>query len=987
MDNGGHLVFGVQGSGQLDRERWPARKAYNDGQWHMVTATMSASGHGLLRRRRPGRPALRHHPGRDLRRLLADGRRRARRLAEPAEQPQLRRLRRRGRDLPDRARARTRSSRSTRPAGALRSSRRLRATRTARRSTPTIPTCTGASASPAAATALDSGRSLNTGTYYNGVHPRPGRRASPGTPPPTFDGNDGIRLLQRPVLQSDGLLRGGLVQHDHQPAAARSSASATTRAGSSGSYDRHVYMQDDGKLVFGVWTGQTNTITTPGAYNDGSWHHVVATQAGRRHEAVRRRRTDRHQRHRPHAQTYNGYWKVGGDNTWGSSSAYFNGTIDEAAVYSYELGADRVTAHFLAGGGHLNAPPAAAFTASTDQRRATFDAAGSSDPDGTVAGVRMGLRGQHDGHRCESGPHVLRQAGTYTVKLTVTDNKGAASVVSHDVVVTVPNGPGDNYGAAVFADSPTALLAARRVERTHGGRCQRCPEPRHLLTTVSTLGAVRGLADRQHRRDVRRRRRLRVVRPTRSTTRPPTPRRPGSRPTRPPAGRSSASATTPIGSSNNYDRHVYMQDDGHLVFGTYTGQLNTITSDAAYNNDQWHHVVATQGSDGMKLYVDGVLVGTNSQTQAAGLHRLLEGRRGRHLGLEQHYFERDHRRGRRLRQGAESQLRSPPITPRRLRHRTRSRLQRSRSTRAICSVTADASDFIRSGRHDRQLLRGTSVTAGLPTGPIAGHTYDGQGDVHDHADGDRRRWRRRHGDARGHGEAGQCVADRSTSPPRSIISTSAWTQVRRPTPDGTIDSYAWDFGDDTTGSRQDGHPQLPAGRGLHGDADGDRRRRRDGHREADRHGYRAAPSRLSLCSPARPIRSLLSVDGSASSDPDGTVTGYAWDFGDNATGSGASRDPYYAASGTYAVKLTVTDNDGKTGTITQQVNVTRNNTSPTASFTTNGHRPEGGRRRQRVHRSGRHDQELRLELWRRQDRDREDRLAHVTTRRGRTRSR
>ena len=61
-----------------------------------------------------------------------------------------------------------------------------------------------------------------------------------------------------------------------------------------------------------------------------------------------------------------------------------------------------------------------------------------------------------------------------------------------------------------------------------------------------------------------------------------------------------------------------MQDDGRLVFGTWTGQMNTITTPTPYNDGQWHHVVATQSGDGMKLYVDGELVGTNPQTQAEG---------------------------------------------------------------------------------------------------------------------------------------------------------------------------------------------------------------------------------------------------------------------------------------------------------------------------------------------------------------------------------
>jgi len=62
-------------------------------------------------------------------------------------------------------------------------------------------------------------------------------------------------------------------------------------------------------------------------------------------------------------------------------------------------------------------------------------------------------------------------------------------------------------------------------------------------------------------------------------------------------------------------------------------------------------------------------------------------------------------------------------------------------------------------------------------------------------------------------------------------------------------------------------------------------------------------------------------DGSASSDPDGTITTYAWDFGDANTGSGITVSHTYAAAGTYTVQLTVTDDDGATGTDSQDVAV------------------------------------------------------------------
>ena len=47
------------------------------------------------------------------------------------------------------------------------------------------------------------------------------------------------------------------------------------------------------------------------------------------------------------------------------------------------------------------------------------------------------------------------------------------------------------------------------------------------------------------------------------------------------------------------------------------GAVQTVTSPATYRNNAWHHVVATLGPTGMKLYVDGALVGQNATASTA----------------------------------------------------------------------------------------------------------------------------------------------------------------------------------------------------------------------------------------------------------------------------------------------------------------------------------------------------------------------------------
>ena len=170
------------------------------------------------------------------------------------------------------------------------------------------------------------------------------------------------------------------------------------------------------------------------------------------------------------AENYPGYWKVGGDVTWGSSSNYLDGTIDEVAVYLSELSAGRVAAHYAAAApAPVNQAPVADFTATTTGLSADVVST-STDADGTIAGYAWEFGDGGTSTVADPLPHAYAAAGSYDVKLTVTDNQGATNSITKSVTVAAVNqAPVANFTATTSGLSADVVSTSTDADGTIAG--------------------------------------------------------------------------------------------------------------------------------------------------------------------------------------------------------------------------------------------------------------------------------------------------------------------------------------------------------------------------------------------------------------------------------------------------------------------------------------------------------------------------------------
>jgi hypothetical protein len=119
------------------------------------------------------------------------------------------------------------------------------------------------------------------------------------------------------------------------------------------SWDKMLWVDNAGRVVFAVYPGATVELATASTYLDGKWHlaaGVLNTSTGMSlyvDAAAALTNTTRS------AQSYNGYWHIGWDNentgwTDPPSNPYFGGTLADAAIFPTALTSVQISTLFRA---------------------------------------------------------------------------------------------------------------------------------------------------------------------------------------------------------------------------------------------------------------------------------------------------------------------------------------------------------------------------------------------------------------------------------------------------------------------------------------------------------------------------------------------------------------------------------------------------------------------------------------------------------------
>jgi len=443
------------------------------------------------------------------------------------------------------------------------------------------------------------------------------------------------------------------------------------QTGASSNYDKHLYMDNAGHVLFGVYAGRTATVSTTATLNDGQWHQAVGTLSSVNGISLfvdgALVATD------STAKTQDGiagYWRLGYDNLsgWppaGSVSSYaFTGSLDEASIYPTALTAGQVQQQYtdaVASSYTVAVTPTdttSGVVGTGTQARWTVypppTVTGLVTPFTTAAGSVISNRALP--YTCPAGSCTYTVAGapggiglstattgTPLPSVTVSATSGtiylrgtvSASAAPGTYPVTVtPADVASGVAGPVAASSwtvnaaPTATAYTADVTGQGASNYWRLGEASGTTGTdsVGTLnlseqagvthgasGAILTNTDTASTFDGN------SADGSASTQTAITGPNTFSeeiwfRTTTTSGGKLLGFGNATTGLSTHYDRHTYMDNAGHLTFGVCptSGCPASLTTSGTYNDGQWHQAVGTLSTAGMSFYVDGVIVATTT---------------------------------------------------------------------------------------------------------------------------------------------------------------------------------------------------------------------------------------------------------------------------------------------------------------------------------------------------------------------------------------
>ncbi len=370
---------------------------------------------------------------------------------------------------------------------------------------------------------------------------------------------------------------------------------SSQKTGDGGNRDRVIYMNSAGKLIGGVvtqgWFGakDKNILTSSSSYNDNKWHMVTMTVGPNGFSLyVDGDKVD--DKNVKSAENYTGYWRIGHDDldTWNSkpSSFFFDGALDDALVYHRQLSAEEVKGIYypvvnatVANSCLGQSTGSIAASASGGVPPYLFNIAGGTFSSNNIfanlsvgnheiqvkdANNRVTLEAIKVGIQSLSQVPENGMIGFYKMSGNANDEFGN----NNGTLVNSPASSADRYNIAAKAYSFNGSNQHIYIANQYNNP-QEFTLSIWFKTNTTTGGKLIGFGNSQ------------------------------------------------TGLSSNNDRQLYMTNSGQIVFGVYNGSNIIVPTANSYNDDQWHHALATFSPAGLYLYMDGVLSGSNTQGVSA----------------------------------------------------------------------------------------------------------------------------------------------------------------------------------------------------------------------------------------------------------------------------------------------------------------------------------------------------------------------------------